>query len=284
MRLRRCWSLTAAIPSRCARIRTRRGLSARWKVISRTSASSGQLANTPGLGKTILARVNEALTTGHIRFHDELAEKIPVGLRQMTRIPGLGAKRVRQLNSELGISTLQELQQAAQEGKIASVSGFGAKSQENILKGLEFLAEPSGSAHSTQRPRPRLRQSPRTPVDELPQIVRMEVAGASAAAKEVVGDIDIVGSVARLEDRKPVMDTLLAHPLVASVTGSGETKTSVVLRSGIALDLRLVGDDEFPYLLHHFTGSKEHNVALRSRAPTRRASRSTSMASSVMTS
>ena len=99
-----------------------------------------------------------------------------------------------------------------------------------------------------------------------PQIVRLEVAGSIRRRKEVVGDIDIVGSVARLEDRKPVMDTLLAHPLVASVTGSGETKTSVVLRSGIALDLRLVSDDEFPYLLHHFTGSKDHNHALRSRA------------------
>src|SRR5947209_3441731 len=104
-------------------------------------ARSGQLANTPGLGKTILTRVNEALTTGHIRFHDQLAEKIPVGLRQMTRIPGLGAKRVRQINSELGVSTLDELRQAAEDGKIASISGFGAKSQENILKGIEFLKQ-----------------------------------------------------------------------------------------------------------------------------------------------
>ena len=210
MRLRRCWSLTAAIPSRCARIRTRRGLSARWKVISRRWRRSGQLANTPGLGKTILARVNEALTTGHIRFHDELAEKIPVGLRQMTRIPGLGAKRVRQLNSELGISTLQELQQAAQEGKIASVSGFGAKSQENILKGIEFLqqhqdrfridiAEAQAEAVAAE-------------LRALPQVVRLAVAGSIRRRRETVHDIDIVGSVAQESDREPIMKHLLGLP------------------------------------------------------------------------
>src|SRR5215470_8496309 len=155
-----------------------------------TLARSGQLANTPGLGKTILARVSEALTTGHIHFHDELAEKIPVGLRQMTRIPGLGAKRVRQLNSELGISTLQELQQAAQEGKIASVSGFGVKSQENILKGIEFLqqhqdrfridiAEAQAEAVAAE-------------LRSLPQVVRLEVAGSIRRRRETVHDIDIV--------------------------------------------------------------------------------------------
>ena len=227
-------------------------------------ARSGQLANTPGLGKTILTRVNEALTTGHIRFHDELAEKIPVGLRQMTRIPGLGAKRVRQLNSELGISTLQELQQAAQEGKIASVSGFGAKSQENILKGIEFLqqhqdrfridiAEAQAEAVAAE-------------LRALPQVVRLQVAGSIRRRRETVHDIDIVGSVAQESDREPIMKHLLGLPAVASVIGTGDTKSSVVLRSGIALDLRLVLDEEYPYLLHHSTGSKAHNVSLRAHA------------------
>lgn len=229
-----------------------------------TLASSGQLANTPGLGKTILARVNEALTTGHIRFHDELAEKIPVGLRQMTRIPGLGAKRVRQLNSELGISTLQELQQAAQEGKIASVSGFGAKSQENILKGIEFLqqhqdrfridiAEAQAEAVAAE-------------LRALSQVVRLAVAGSIRRRRETVHDIDVVGSVAQESDREPIMKHLLGLPAVASVIGTGDTKSSVVLRSGIALDLRLVLDEEYPYLLHHSTGSKAHNVSLRTHA------------------
>jgi DNA polymerase (family X) len=225
---------------------------------------SGALAKLPGMGKTMVARITELVTTGKLAIYDELLERVPVGLRQMTRIPGLGPKRIRQIYEALGVSTLADLKSAAEAGKIASLSGFGAKSQENILKGLDFLAShqdrtlyPVAEAQA---------ESIAAILRALPQVVRLEVAGSLRRRKEVVGDIDIVGSVARLEDRKPVMDVMLAHPLVQSVTGSGETKTSVVLRSGIAVDLRLVTDDEFPYLLHHFTGSKEHNVALRSRA------------------
>ncbi|HEX6543475.1 MAG TPA: DNA polymerase/3'-5' exonuclease PolX [Ktedonobacterales bacterium] len=225
---------------------------------------SGALSKMPGMGKTLVARITELVTTGRMALYDELLERVPVGLRQMTRIPGLGPKRIRQIYEALGVSTLDELKAAAEEGKIASLPGFGGKSQENILKGLEFLAShqdrtlyPDAEAQA---------ESVAAILRALPQVVRLEVAGSIRRRKEVVGDIDIVGSVKRLEDRIPVMDALLAHPLVGTVTGSGETKTSVVLRSGIALDLRLVTDDEFPYLLHHFTGSKDHNHALRSRA------------------
>lgn len=225
---------------------------------------SGALAKLPGMGKTLVARITELVTTGKLALYDELLERVPVGLRQMTRIPGLGPKRIRQIYESLGISTLADLRAAAEAGRIASLPGFGTKSQENILKGLDFVAShqdrtlfPEAEAQA---------EAVASILRALPQIVRLEIAGSIRRHKEVVGDIDIVGSVARAEDRKPVMDALLAHPLVMSVTGSGDTKTSVVLHSGIALDLRLVSDDEFPYLLHHFTGSKEHNVALRSRA------------------
>lgn len=226
--------------------------------------SSGALAKLPGMGKTLVARISEFVTTGDLPFYDELLTRVPVGLRQMTRIPGLGPKRIRQIYDALGVSTLDELKAAAESGKIASLPGFGAKSQENILKGLDFLAShqdytlfPEAEAQA---------EAIASILRALPQIVRLQVAGSIRRRKEVVGDIDIVGSVNDETDRRPVMETLLAHPLVASVTGSGETKTSVVLRSGIALDLRLVNDTEFPYLLHHFTGSKDHNHALRSRA------------------
>jgi DNA polymerase (family 10) len=224
---------------------------------------SGALAKMPGMGKTLVARITEFVTTGRLPLYDELLAKVPVGLRQMTRIPGLGPKRIRQIYESLGISTLEGLRAAAEAGTIAALSGFGAKSQENILKGLDFLA--SHQDHTLYPEAEAQAEAIAGILRALPQIVRLEIAGSLRRRKEVVGDIDIVGSVARDDDRKPVMETLLAHPLVASVTGSGDTKTSVVLRSGIALDLRIVSDDEFPYLLHHFTGSKEHNVALRSR-------------------
>lgn len=225
---------------------------------------SGALAKLPGMGKTLVARITEFVTTGTLPLYDELLTRVPVGLRQMTRIPGLGPKRIRQIYDALGVDTLEDLKTAAEVGKIAALPGFGAKSQENILKGLEFLA-----SHQDQTLYPEAEAQANAIADilrALPQIVRLEVAGSLRRRKEVVGDIDIVGSVARDEARRPVMEALVSHPLVVSITGSGDTKTSVVLRSGIALDLRLVSDDEFPYLLHHFSGSKVHNHALRSRA------------------
>lgn len=226
--------------------------------------ATGAINRVPGIGKTLAARITELVTTGRLQLFEELLQRVPPGLRQMLRIPGLGPKRVRQIREALGITTLEDLKAAAEAGKIATLSGFGAKSQENILKGIEFL-----SRHQDAYLFPTAQEQAEAVASvlrALPQIVRLEVAGSIRRRKEVIGDIDIVGSVARYEDRQPVMETLLGLPLVASVTGSGETKSSVVLRSGIALDLRLVLDEEFPTLLHHFTGSKDHNHALRSRA------------------
>ncbi len=227
-------------------------------------AESGQLATTPGVGKTILGRINELLDTGRIQFYEKLLREVPPGLRQMTRIPGLGAKRVRELNKTLGISTVPELREAAEAGRIVGIPGFGAKMQENILKGVTFLEQ------HQDRYRFDIAEAQATLVAralrEMPQIVRLDVGGSIRRRRETIGDVDIVGSVARLEDRLPVMNRLVELPIIASVTGHGETKTSVVLQAGIALDVRLVLDDEYPYLLHHFTGSKQHHIALRSLA------------------
>ncbi len=227
-------------------------------------AESGQLARTPGMGKTILGRVTELLDTGRIQFYEQLLQEVPPGLRQMTRIPGLGAKRVRQLHAALAISTVAELRAAAEAGQIAGVPGFGEKMQEKILQGVAFLEQ------HQDRYRFDIAQAQATLVAqalaEMPQIVRLDVAGSIRRRRETIGDVDIVGSVATLEDRLPVMRRLVELPIVASVTGQGETKTSVVLQSGIALDVRLVLDEEYPYLLHHFSGSKEHHIALRSLA------------------
>jgi DNA polymerase (family 10) len=225
---------------------------------------SGEIATLPGMGKTLVARITELVTTGHLKIYDEMVARIPPGLRQMLRIPGLGPKRVRQINQTLGITTLEELRDSAESGKIASLPGFGAKSQENVLKGLEFLTRHQDSYLYPDAEAQALAIA--ATIRELPQIVRLSVAGSIRRRKEVIGDIDIVGSVARPEDRAPVMATFVTLPLVSQVTGHGDTKSSAVLQSGIACDLRLVMDDEYPYLLHHFTGAKDHNHALRSRA------------------
>jgi DNA polymerase (family 10) len=224
----------------------------------------GSIARVPGLGKTLVARVTELVTTGHMAFYDQLLEEVPPGMREMLHIPGLGPKRIRQIHEALGVTTMDGLRAACENGEVARLPGFGQKSQDNILKGLVFVAEHQDKYRYDVAEAGALAVA--GALRELPQVVRLTIAGSLRRHKEVVKDVDIVASVARDEDRAPVMDTLVALPEVASVTGHGDTKTSVVLRQGIALDLRLVTDDEFPYALHHFTGSKEHNVALRGRA------------------
>jgi DNA polymerase (family 10) len=228
---------------------------------------SGSIAGVPGLGKTLVGRVTELVTSGHLKFYEDLRAKFPPGLRQMLRIPGLGPKRVRQISQALNISTLADLRAAAQRGELAGLPGFGAKTQENILKGIEFLER-----HSDRYLYP-VAEDEATAVYEalrgLPGIVRMSISGSLLRRKELIGDIDIVGSVARDEDRGPIMAAVAGLPQVASITGQGPTKTSIVLRLGIAVDVRLVSDAEYPFALHYFTGSKEHNVAIRTRAHAR---------------
>jgi DNA polymerase (family 10) len=226
-------------------------------------AASGGLAGVPGLGKTLVARITELITTGHMRVHDDLLARIPPGLRQMLRIPGLGAKRIRQINQALQVTTLDELRQAAEDGRIAALPGFGAKSQENILKGLVFVTEHQNRFRLDIAER--FAEEIAGTLRALPETVRLHIAGSIRRRKEIVKDVDIVASVTRDEDRAALMRAFVEHPHVENITGSGETKSSVTLRGGIAVDLRVVLDDEYPYTLHHFTGAKEHNIALRTR-------------------
>jgi DNA polymerase (family 10) len=225
---------------------------------------TGQLAEVPGLGKTLVLRISELVTTGRMAFHDELRAAVPPGLLAMLRIPGLGPKRIQQLHDQLGIATLEELRTAAEAGRIGGLPGFGEKTQQNILKGLAFVSEHMDhylfpvAEHDAEAVAEALRA--------LPQVVRLSIGGSLRRRKETVKDADMVASVARDEDRAAVMSALVGLPQVVDVTAQGDTKTSVILRPGIAMDLRLVTDDEYPYALHHFTGSKEHNVALRTRA------------------
>jgi DNA polymerase (family X) len=230
-------------------------------------ALEGKLAAVPGIGKTLATRIAELLASGHMELHDKLLAEVPPGLRDMLRIPGLGPKRIRQIHEALHIDTLAALRTAAESGQIATLPGFGSKSQDNILKGIAFISEHGDryrfdvAAHEAEAVAASLRA--------LPQVVRLQVAGSIRRRKEIVKDADIVASVGTPDDRMAVMDALVGLPSIASVTGKGDTKTSVVMHSGMALDLRVVTDDEYPYALHHFSGSKEHNVALRGMAHAR---------------
>jgi len=227
----------------------------------------GKLKGVPGLGSTIIKRIEEVVETGHIAFYDELVETTPPIKLEMMRIPGVGPKKINAIYNQLHVNSIPDLVQACEENKVAALPGFGKKTQDKIVQGIAFLAQHAGrflypvaeeeASHIY------------TVLKELPEIVRLQVAGSLRRRRETIGDIDMVVSVAdsASEDvRRKIMDVFTSQPSVQAITGKGETKSSVVLSSGINMDLRVVNDSQFPYTLHHFTGSKEHHIPLRRRA------------------
>jgi len=226
-----------------------------------TLVRDNKLKGTPGLGETLLHDITELVTTGHLKAYDELKAEIPAGLQAMLHIPGLGPKRIKQIHDTLGIATITDLEAACQANKIAVLPGFGKKSQDNIVRGIQFLSQyqdhylfPVAEAEA-ERIVAALKQ--------LPGILRISIGGSLRRRKEIVHDIDVVASVTDDSYLGPIMDAFTTMPGVVAITGKGDKKSSVVLQPGIAMDLRLCTDDIYPTMLHHFTGSKEHNVALR---------------------
>ena len=229
----------------------------------------GKLKGQPGLGPTIIKRIEEAVETEHIAFYDELVASTPAVKLDMLRIAGLGPKRINLIYDQLHVSSIADLEQACKDDKVAHLPGFGKKTQDKILQGIAFLSQ-----HADRFLYP-VAEEEATRIHEalstLPQLVRLQVAGSLRRRRETVKDIDMVASIADdagPEVRRAIMDFFTSQPSVKAITGKGETKSSVVLSSGIAMDLRVVGDSQFPYTLHHFTGSREHHIPLRRRAQT----------------
>ena len=230
-------------------------------------AHEGKLKGLPGLGATTLKRIEEAIDTGHITFYDELRANTPPVKLEMLRIPGVGPKKINAIYEQLHVTSIPELEQACKDDRVAHLPGFGKKTQDKILQGIAFLAQhadrflyPVGEAEAEQM---------RAALSTQPGIVRLQVGGSIRRRRETVKDIDMVLSVA--DDagddvRHALMDFFTQQPGIQAITGKGTTKSSAVLGSGIAMDLRVVSDSQFPYTLHHFTGSREHHIALRRRA------------------
>ena len=227
----------------------------------------GKLKGVPGLGATIIKRIEEAVETGHIALYDELVETTPPVKIEMMRIPGVGPKKINAIYNQLHVKSIPDLVQACEENKVAALPGFGKKTQDKIVQGIAFLAQHAGrflypvaeeeAAHIYKV------------LKELPEIVRLQVGGSLRRRRETIGDIDMVASVADTasdDAKRHIMDVFTSQPSVQAITGKGETKSSVVLSSGINMDLRVVNDSQFPYTLHHFSGSKEHHIPLRRRA------------------
>lgn len=222
---------------------------------------SETLGSVPGIGAALVDKIAILHSEGELPFLENLRDSIDAGLIEMLEIPGLGAKRVRKINEALEVNTVEGLQAACEDGRVAAMKGFGAKTAEKIINGIEQRAAYAQrhlwwEAASVARP---ILEGLRG----LPQVERAEIAGSLRRLKETVGDLDFVVASS---DAQPVMEWFVNLESVDLVTAQGATKSSVRFANGLQADLRVVPAEQFPFTLHHFTGSKDHNVALRQRA------------------
>jgi DNA polymerase (family X) len=223
--------------------------------------AEGRLGDIKGIGDALQKKITELVTTGKLAYFEELKAATPPGLVLMLEIPGLGPKKIKALHEELGIESIEQLEQACLEGKVASLKGFGEKTQSNIIEGIKRKR-----AYATKH----LLSDALLVADPLldslrshPAVTRCSTAGSLRRSREVIGDIDLLASS---KDPVSVLDFFVHQPEVLSVIARGETKASVLLEGGIQADLRVVSDAEFSSALMYFTGSKQHNIVMRQRA------------------
>lgn len=224
-------------------------------------AARGALIEMPGIGTATADKIVEFLKTGTMKAYEELAASLPPGLATLMTVPEIGPKTALLLHERLGITTIDELEAAAKAGRIRTVPRMGAKTEENILKGIAMLRRTAG-----RRPLGVVLSVANELIARLRAVggvKEISVAGSLRRMKETVGDIDILAT-----SRKPdaVMDAFVHAPQVAQILAHGPTRSSVVLDVGVQADLRVVEPAAYGAALQYFTGSKEHNVALRERA------------------
>lgn len=220
-----------------------------------------RLTEVKGIGDAIGKKVKELVETGKLQYYEELKASIPPGLAEMLEIPGMGPRKVKTLHDKLGIETIAELEAACKSGKVAELDGFGEKTAQNILEGIErrrTYASKHLLSDALLAAEPLLES-----LRSHPEVVRCSAAGSLRRNREIIGDIDLLAS-----SKKPaeVIEFFCSQPGIIKVTARGETKASVILEGGLQSDLRVVSDKEFPAALMYFTGNKEHNIVMRQRA------------------
>lgn len=216
------------------------------------------LREVPGVGEAIAEKIEEIIQTGKLTYYEELRRKTPVDIRALTAIEGVGPKMVKVLYEKLEVKDVSDLERVAQIGKIRGLPHFGEKMEQKILRGIEFLKQ--GSGRVTLGAALPLILEIHGRLRELSDVDEVEVAGSIRRRKETVGDADILAISSRPEK---VMDFFVSMPEVAHVLGKGKTKAMIKLKNGLDVDLRVVPEESFGAALNYFTGSKDHNVALR---------------------
>lgn len=234
------------------------GLSRDIKVI----AAEGALTSIPGIGTTLAEKIEELLETQRLAFFETLAQDVPPQLVELLRVEGLGPKRIKLVYEEMGILTLETLRDAATNGQLRQLPGFGKKTEENILKSLDALARHGDDRTLLGTALP-VAEELCDALRSLPEVTRAEIGGSLRRGRETIGDIDLL---AASETSDEVMAAFVSLPQVESVIARGPSKSTVQLHNGLQVDLRVLPPERWGTALSYFTGSKDHNVRLREMA------------------
>ena len=226
-----------------------------------TLVAEERLGEIEGIGKAITEKVTELVTTGKLAYYEELKASFPPGIFELFELQGLGAKKIKALHDQLGVTSLADLEKVSAEGKVAELAGFGTKTQSNIVKAIGDHRKHAGRFRINVVAE--LAEELLSDLRAHEAVGQLESAGSFRRRKETIGDLDLLVSSNRPEE---VSEFFIHHPLVEEVIVHGPTKSSVRLKDGPQCDLRVVKPEEFPFALVYFTGSKEHNIRLRSRA------------------
>ena len=226
-----------------------------------TTVAEEKLGELNGIGDAITKKISEYVGTGRLEYFEKLQSEFPETIFELFEITGLAGKKVKALYEQLGIKTIAELEAGAKDGRVAALPGFGAKTAANLLQSIEQRRKHSGRI---------LLSDAKIWSDELldhlqghPDVSQISTGGSFRRGRETIGDLDFLVAT---KHPQQVIEYFLAHDAIDRILARGETKASVLLNYGIQADLRVVANPEFPFALCYFTGSKEHNVALRGRA------------------
>jgi DNA polymerase (family 10) len=243
-----------------------------YRNAARTIADMGQsvramvragedLEQIPGIGKSLQEKIEEIVSTGKCGFLEELRAKVPPALTELLKLEGLGPKKVKLLYDELGVDSVDRLEKSAQAGKLRDLPGMGLKTEEKVLKSIEQYRAGMGrfklSVGFTYA------QALLEYLKGVPGLKRLDPAGSFRRHRETIGDLDLLAICGR---GCKVMDRFTTYGDVAEVISEGETKSSVRLKCGLQVDVRVLDEESYGAALHYFTGSKAHNVAIRERA------------------
>ncbi len=229
-----------------------------------TVTKEGRLGKITGIGKALESKITEFVTTGSVEYLEQLRTDVPPGLLELLDIPGVGPKMIQTFHQQLGITSLDELEAAAKAKKIRELKGLGAKTELSIVRDLERTR--CGSTRVSIGVVLPISQEVKAYLQQIIGVEQVEIAGSIRRFREDTKDLDLLVAS---HDSVTVMDTFCTMPIVEEISVRGDTKASVVLKTGFSADLRVVTPTQFPCALHYFTGSKNHNIRMRKRAQKR---------------